>query len=165
MPTFLKATEIPTRGARTLLGSWYTSPAVYEREVERIFLERWLCACRAAEIANAGDFVVRRVGAESVIVTRDESGNARAFYNVCRHRGTRICEEARGHFEEGIQCPYHAWTYALDGRLIGAPHMRGLEGFDPADYPLHAAPVRRMSLAQRGHVAKSFLRSSRAGKK
>ncbi|MBX6332037.1 MAG: aromatic ring-hydroxylating dioxygenase subunit alpha [Gemmatimonadaceae bacterium] len=141
MTTFLKATEIPIRGARTLPGSWYTSPAVYERELERIFVERWLCACRAAEIANPGDFVVRCVGPESVIVTRDESGSVRAFYNVCRHRGSRICEEARGHFEEGIQCPYHAWTYALDGRLIGAPHMRGLEGFDPADYPLHAVAV------------------------
>ena len=60
----------------------------------------------------------------------------RAFYNVCRHRGTRLCTEASGHFAGSIQCPYHAWTYDLDGRLIGAPHMDEVPHFDKADYPL-----------------------------
>ena len=59
------------------------------------------------------------------------------FYNVCRHRGTRLKEEACGH-ASAIQCPYHAWTYGLDGRLIGAPHMDEVPGFDKADYSLHA---------------------------
>ena len=60
----------------------------------------------------------------------------RGFYNVCRHRGTRLCEEARGHGAV-IQCPYHAWTYGLDGRLVGAPHMDEVPDFEKADYSLH----------------------------
>jgi Rieske 2Fe-2S family protein len=135
--TFLKATEIPTHGARTLSGAHFTSAEIFEREMERIFRARWLCAARAAELERPGDFVVRSFGVESVILTRDESGRVRAFHNVCRHRGARICEQPSGHFDGGIRCPYHAWTYGLDGCLQGAPHMRVAEGFDKADYPLH----------------------------
>src|SRR2546422_6120693 len=107
--------------------------------MERLFARRWLCAGRAAELADPGDFVVRTVAGESLIVVRGQDGAVRAFYNVCRHRGTRLCEEARGRFSETIQCPYHAWTYTLDGTLIGAPHMGDVAGFDKRDYPLHAA--------------------------
>jgi Rieske 2Fe-2S family protein len=139
--TFLRATEIPTHGARTLPGSWYTSPVTYALELERIFHRRWLCACRASDVAQRGDYVMRAVGTESVIITRDDSGTPRAFHNVCRHRGTRLCEDAHGHFDSGIQCPYHAWTYALDGKLIGAPHMGGTEDFDKSDWPLHAVSI------------------------
>jgi Rieske 2Fe-2S family protein len=65
----------------------------------------------------------------------------RAFFNVCRHRGTRICTTPNGHFPQSIQCPYHAWTYGLDGRLIGAPHMNEVGEFDKADYPLYEAAL------------------------
>ena len=65
----------------------------------------------------------------------------RAFFNVCRHRGTRLCEAAAGRFPETIQCPYHAWTYATDGRLVGAPHMHEVEGFDKRDHSLHPASL------------------------
>ena len=78
---------------------------------------------------------------ESLIVVRDKQGSVRAFYNVCRHRGTRICEEDQGRFSSSIQCSYHAWTYGLDGKLIGAPFMKDVEGFDWNEYPLRAAPV------------------------
>jgi len=139
--TFLRATEIPTHGAMTPPASWYTSPVTYARELDRIFHRRWLCACRSSDIARAGDYVVRTVGTESVIITRDESGAPRAFHNVCRHRGTRICEQSTGHFNADIQCPYHAWTYSLDGRLIGAPHMSGTQGFDRGEWPLHAVAI------------------------
>ena len=141
MATFLKAHQLDTHGARTLAGRNYTAPEIYALELERIFQSRWLCAGRAAEIAKPGDFLTREVGAESLIVTRDGSGTARAFYNVCRHRGTRICEAAHGNFGETIACPYHAWTYDLDGSLLGAPHMAGLEEFDKKDYPLHRAAI------------------------
>ena len=141
MSTFLRATEIPTHGAMTAPASWFTSPVRYARELDRIFHRRWLCACRASDVAHPGDYAVRTVGTESVIITRDEHGAPRAFHNVCRHRGTRLCEEARGHFDAGIQCPYHAWTYALDGRLVGAPHMSGTDGFDRNDWPLHAVAI------------------------
>src|SRR5207249_3907635 len=71
-----------------------------------------------------------------LIVTRDKKGEIRGFYNVCRHRGTRLCEQQSGH-SSTIQCPYHAWTYALDGRLIGAPHMDEVLEFEKAKYALH----------------------------
>src|SRR2546428_2499284 len=139
MPTFIKAVEAYQQGQRTLPREYYVSPEIYGEEMERIFVERWLCVGRATELANSGDFVVRTVAGESLIVVRGQDGVVRAFYNVCRHRGTRLCEEARGRFSETIQCPYHAWTYTLDGALIGAPHMGDVAGFDKRDYPLHPA--------------------------
>ena len=75
-----------------------------------------------SQLARPGDYFVQQVAGESLIIMRDKSGEIRGFYNVCRHRGTRLCEEASGH-SAAIQCPYHAWTYGLDGRLTGAPHM------------------------------------------
>jgi Rieske 2Fe-2S family protein len=80
---------------------------------------------------------LREIGGESVIVVRDAQGAVRAFYNVCRHRGTRICSAPEGSFTGRIQCPCHGWSYGLDGRLLGAPHMDET-GFVPDHYPLHA---------------------------
>ena len=91
---------------------------------------------REAQIPEAGDYFVREIDSESVIVVRGEDGRVRAFHNVCRHRGTRICEAAGGRFSGAIRCPYHAWTYALDGCLLAATSMAALEGFDREDYPL-----------------------------
>jgi Rieske 2Fe-2S family protein len=85
--------------------------------------------------------IVRAVAGESLIVLRDRWGVLRAHFNVCRHRGTRLCEAPSGHFAKTIQCPYHAWTYTTDGQLIGAPHMQDVEGFDKRDYPLHSAAL------------------------
>ena len=79
--------------------------------------------------------LLQRVAGESLIVCATSDGAIRAFYNVCRHRGTRFAKTRNGHVR-AIQCPYHAWTYGLDGRLIGAPHMDEVPGFDKADYPL-----------------------------
>jgi glycine betaine catabolism A len=135
--TFLKPIEIGTGGAKTLPGRFYSSSEIFRQEIERIFLERWICAGREEQIPNGGDYFVRNVGTESVIVVRDRKGVVRAFHNVCRHRGTRLCEETKGHFTSNIRCPYHAWTYGLDGRLLGASWMDGLDDFDTADYPLH----------------------------
>jgi Rieske 2Fe-2S family protein len=122
---------------RTLPRRFYADPEFYRRELERFYFSRWICAGRLDQIPNAGDFFVRALADESVVITRDSAGNARALFNVCRHRGTRICEQAEGHFVERIQCPYHAWTYDLAGRLLAAPHMP--EGFAKDDYPLHRA--------------------------
>ncbi len=127
--------------ATTLPGRYYTSEAVFDDEQERIFGRRWLCIGRAAEIPRPGDYVAVPVGRESLIVVRGRDGRLRAFYNVCRHRGTRLCSEERGHFAGGIACPYHAWTYGLDGALLAAPHMADMVWFDKADYPLHPAAL------------------------
>ncbi len=141
MATFVKATETYRQGARTLPGHYYTSPEVYGEETERIFTRRWICVGRADGIPHPGDYFLQTIGGESIIVVRDQAGAPRAFYNVCRHRGTRLCEQERGRLSETIQCPYHAWTYAIDGQLIGAPHMNEVEGFDKRDYPLHAVAL------------------------
>jgi Rieske 2Fe-2S family protein len=141
MSAFRKATEIGTGGARTLPGLSYTSEAVYRQEQERIFARRWVCVGRADELPIPGAFIVRESAGESLIILRDRSDVVRAFFNVCRHRGTRLCSEERGRFSQTIQCPYHAWTYALDGGLIGAPCMEGSSAFAKDDFPLHAANV------------------------
>jgi phenylpropionate dioxygenase-like ring-hydroxylating dioxygenase large terminal subunit len=141
MSTFVKATATYQQGQRTLPGRYYTSAEIYAEEQERIFTARWICVGRAAEIPAAGDYLLHTVAGESVIVVRGRDGILRAFYNVCRHRGTRLCEEPRGRFSETIQCPYHAWTYTIDGQLIGAPHMNEVQGFDKRDYPLHGVPL------------------------
>lgn len=139
MSTFVRPSV--RTGATTLDASWYVSPEVYARERERIFLRDWLCVGREESIANAGDFfTVERCG-ESLIVTRAADGVVRALYNVCRHRGSRMCEAASGHFQGSIQCPYHAWTYGLDGELKVARNMAEVPGFERADYPLRRAGV------------------------
>jgi Rieske 2Fe-2S family protein len=139
--TFVRTTASFVSGARTLPGEYYTSNDVLAEETERLFRERWMWVTRASRVANPGDYVLYERFGESVIVLRDRSGTLRAWYNVCRHRGTRMCSTPQGHLSETIQCPYHAWTYSTDGRLIGAPHTQDTEGFDKRDYPLHPAPV------------------------
>jgi Rieske 2Fe-2S family protein len=144
MSQFVKAAEIfrtGPAGPKTLPGSFYTSPEIFEQEQSRIFQTRWLCAGREEQIPAAGDFFVRTLGAESVLVVRNRSGTICAFHNICRHRGARLCEAPQGTLRSTIQCAYHAWTYALDGRLLAAPSMDDLAGFDKGDYPLHSVPL------------------------
>ena len=138
MPTFLRTTQTYKQGARTLPARYYTSSDVLAEEGRRILEQRWLCVGRSTQLAEPGDYVLQSIGSESIILLRDQQGTCRAFYNVCRHRGTRLCEQERGQLSETIQCPYHAWTYRLDGQLIGAPHMSEVQGFDKRDYPLRA---------------------------
>lgn len=137
MSAYRKTVETFVAGARTLPRRCFVSPEVFAAEQARVFARQWVCVGHQSQIANAGDYLVQQVVGESLIITRDKGGEIRGFYNVCRHRGTRLCEEASGHFA-AIQCPYHAWTYGLDGRLTGAPHMDEAPGFDKADYSLHA---------------------------
>lgn len=141
MAIFLKPNAVYRQGAHTLPGEYFTSPDIYAEEQRRLFAGRWCCVGRAAELANPGEYRVVSVAGENLILVRGRDGAVRAFYNVCRHRGSRLCEQEHGTFSGSIQCPYHAWTYALDGKLIGAPHMHEVRGFDKSDYPLHAAAV------------------------
>ncbi len=141
MTAFQRTTSTFRPGSRTMPGERYTSESVLAEERERIFARGWNCVGRASRLSAPGDFVVREIAGESIIVVRDRSGNLNALFNVCRHRGTRICREESGRFGESIQCPYHAWTYGTDGKLIGAPHMQEVEGFDKADYPLLRAAI------------------------
>jgi Phenylpropionate dioxygenase and related ring-hydroxylating dioxygenases, large terminal subunit len=130
-----KARNSATVGAKSLPQKYFVSPEVFADEQHKIFAEEWLLVGHQSQIPNAGDFFVATIANESLIVVRDQQSQIRAFYNVCRHRGSRLKEEACGH-TSAIQCPYHAWTYALDGRLMGAPHMDDVPGFNKADYSL-----------------------------
>jgi phenylpropionate dioxygenase-like ring-hydroxylating dioxygenase large terminal subunit len=140
IPAFPKPADLTAQGATTLPQRYFVSPEVFEEELEKIFAERWVLVGHQSEVAKAGDYFVRDVAGESLIIVRDKNDKVRAFYNVCRHRGTRLCEEERGH-GAAIQCPYHAWTYGLDGRLIGAPHMDEVKSFKREQYSLHLVNV------------------------
>jgi Rieske 2Fe-2S family protein len=121
---------------KTLPARYYTDSQFFRQEIEHFFFEGWICAGRADRVPNVGDYFLREIAGESVIVVRGEAGLVEAFYNVCRHRGTRLCSAAEGSFAGRIQCPYHGWTYGLDGQLLGAPHMDS-SVFQRSDYPLH----------------------------
>src|SRR5262245_5134008 len=128
-------------GASTLPGCYYHDEAIFREEVERIFARRWLCLGRVEQLPEPGDFLVAQVVGESLLAAAARDAQVRAFFNVCRHRGALLCTEERGRFAADIQCPYHAWTYGLDGRLRVAPNMLEVEGFDRDDYPLAGVGV------------------------
>jgi Rieske 2Fe-2S family protein len=124
---------------RSLLQAFYADPAIYERDLERILMRHWLCAGHESRVPNPGDFFLVEIAAESVIIVRGEDRGLRAFANVCRHRGSRICREAEGNAKLFI-CPYHAWTYGIDGALRAARHME--PGFDRAAHGLRPVQLR-----------------------
>ena len=132
---FRKTAEMFESGPRTFPQKYFFSPEIFAEEQEKIFSKQWLLVGHQNQIARPGDYFVQEVTGESLIVIRDKSGEIHGFFNVCRHRGTRLCEARNGQLS-AIQCPYHAWTYSLDGRLLGAPHMDEVPGFDKADYSL-----------------------------
>jgi Rieske 2Fe-2S family protein len=120
-----------------LARDFYVRGDVFERDMD-LLLGRWTCAGHVSEVAAAGDFLVAQLGAESAIVVRGADGELRALNNVCRHRGSRICAGPRGSATV-LTCPYHAWSYHLDGRLRAAREMP--EGFDPGQYALKSLPI------------------------
>lgn len=138
---FLKTADTFIAGSHSLAGNYYTSPEIFAAEQDRIFGRRWICIGRTERLSQPGDYFLCQVGTESLIVVRNASGRMHAFFNVCRHRGTRLCEQNAGRFSATIQCPYHAWTYNLRGKLIGAPLMDDVAGFQKTDYPLYRAAL------------------------
>jgi Rieske 2Fe-2S family protein len=137
---------------QTLPSSWYYADDIYALEKERIFCREWLCVAREEELPEPGDFRVLDVVGESIILVRNRQRALRAFYNVCRHRGARLCrtDEAApaGMAVHGgviaarsILCPYHQWSYDLDGHLVAAPHMGDVPGFDKSAISLYPVGV------------------------
>src|SRR5947209_15507423 len=121
----------------TLPGRYYYDPSIYEQEQERIFSQMWVCVGREDAIPpEPGSYQTVTLGRESVIMMRNRDGALNAFLNVCRHRGARLCSEAAGRLKGSLQCRYHAWTYGLDGRLIGAPNVLNTVPFDRLAYGL-----------------------------
>ena len=124
------------RGQRMLAREYFTSAEVWRVEQERVFRPSWLLAGHVSALPANGNYFLFECGGDSVIVLRDQSGRLRAHHNFCRHRGTRLCMEARGRLEAGIRCAYHAWAYDLDGALRAAPHMADVAGFERGDWGL-----------------------------
>ena len=117
----------------------YTDPRVYGREVERIFNRTWLFAAHASEVRAGGDFLTTTLLGQPLILARGKDNVARAFYNTCRHRGSKVVLEACGRAST-FRCPYHFWSYDLDGALVGVPGEEAYagSGFVKEEYPLAA---------------------------
>ncbi len=137
----------------TLPSAWYRDARIFELEKDRLFAREWLCVGREEELATPGGYKLLNVVGESILLVRNAHGSLRAFYNVCRHRGAQLCrvagaEAAPGMAVQGgviagrsIVCPYHQWSYDLDGRLIAAPHMAHTPGFDKSSINLYPVAV------------------------
>jgi len=119
---------------RTLPWGWYSDPAVLELERDRIFRRSWQYVGHTGEVAEPASFAATWVGDVPVVLVRDHEDTLRAFLNVCRHRGSIICDGSGR--RETLQCPYHAWTYGLDGRLITAPRAKREGGIESPELGL-----------------------------
>jgi phenylpropionate dioxygenase-like ring-hydroxylating dioxygenase large terminal subunit len=137
----LRALIASRRPGHALPREFYTDPAIFESDVEHMLLKHWFCAGHESSIARSGDYLTVDLGAESVILARTPAGEVRALLNVCRHRGSRLVGERCGHAPSGrLTCPYHAWTYGLDGQLLAARQMPA--SFPPGEVSLKTLPVR-----------------------
>ncbi len=132
----LERTRQPFAQARTLPGAVYASPDVLRLEQRGLFAHHWLCVGREADIASVGDYFLKDVAGDSIIVVRGSDRQIRAFYNVCRHRGARLLDAPQGRGLARVLCPYHSWSYNLDGSVHTAPQMG--ENFRKLDSPLVA---------------------------
>ncbi len=129
------------RPGHTLPQPFYTDPDVYRFDLEAIFGWSWIMVGFEVELPTAGSYMAFDIGGSPVVVVRDRSGEVRGFFNSCRHRGAQICAEGQGR-RARLVCPYHQWTYELDGRLMKARRMQ--DGFDPAEHglvPIHVETV------------------------
>ncbi|XVX20133.1 aromatic ring-hydroxylating oxygenase subunit alpha [Actinomycetota bacterium] len=133
---------VPSRSLmKTLPGSAYYDPAYFAAEQEKIFEESWFCVVRGTDIPKPGDFRTVQVGRESLIISRARDKSVKVFLNVCKHRGARICTEDKGSVQRSFQCPYHAWTYGLDGKLVAAPNLTSMPDVDRVEYGLTGVHV------------------------
>ncbi len=123
---------------RALDNYFYRSPRVYEHELDALVFRSWVYAAHTSELPDSGDYLLMSIGEDSLIITRDESGKLHALFNICRHRGARVCEQARGN-RKSFVCPYHGWVYRTDGSLKAAREMDRLAGFDLESHGLRKA--------------------------
>lgn len=130
------AQELAT--GKTLPLSWYTDPAVTAAEIDRIYSDTWQYIGRAADVAEAGQFVTADIAGRPIVVVRDRDGSLNAFHNVCRHRAAKVVLEECG-LRRSLSCHYHAWTYGLDGSLKGAPRSKSEVDFPQSDLGLRKA--------------------------
>ena len=118
---------------------FYTSDAVFQADMDEVISQKWILAGHVSKVPNKGDYFLFRIGIEQIIIIRENANSVRAFFNVCRHRGSTLCQAESGNAPR-LVCPYHAWTFGLDGRLISARLMP--KDFDKAENSLFACHIR-----------------------
>jgi choline monooxygenase len=121
--------SLPLAEATTIPGAWYTDPRVWDLEKRAVFGRTWQVVGRASQVASAGQYITAQIGDEPIVVVRGGDGVLRAFFNVCRHHAAAVMTEAAG-CAERLRCPYHGWTYALDGELRSTPEFEDVQCFD-----------------------------------
>jgi Rieske 2Fe-2S family protein len=134
-------TDLPESLLATLPGAYYTDEAIFALEQQRILETMWFCAVRATDLGGPGAYRTVQVGSESVLISRSRGDEVRAFFNVCRHRGARLCTDDAGEVKRAFQCAYHAWTYDLDGKLIAAPNLTKMPDIDRVEFGLRRIAV------------------------
>ncbi len=127
------------KSGRTLAQPFYNDAEIFRRDFERIFLKQWWLTGHVDRVRNPSNYFLFKIAGEEIIIIRGKDGNIHALFNVCRHRGSRVCLEAAGN-TRALVCPYHAWTYGADGKLLSAPAMA--DGFDKKEFGLRRCHVR-----------------------
>ena len=141
MNKFYKTSDSYQQGSKTLSQQYYTSSRIYNREINQLFMNHWICVGRYNELDNIGSYFIKEIGDESILICKESNNVLKAYYNICRHRGTRLCTKMNGQLSKSISCPYHGWTYNLRGQLIGAPNMESVKEFNKENYSLHSIPI------------------------
>jgi phenylpropionate dioxygenase-like ring-hydroxylating dioxygenase large terminal subunit len=133
--------------------SVYTSQEIFDQEMRLIFGQAWVYVGHDSQVPNPGDYFTTRIGLEDVVMVRGKDGAINVLYNRCPHKGAKLVSDGCGHVGPLFMCPYHAWTFKLDGAFNGAPHRHGYKGtaFDPADPQFSMKPVARVD-SHRGFV-------------
>ena len=122
---------------RSGLPSWtYFNQELFELESEELFRRHWQIACHTSDIPKKGNYITFDIVGERAIVIRDQKNKIRAFHNVCRHRGSRVVEYIEGHCKKSINCPFHGWSYNLDGTLIGPANSNSFPKLDSVKWGL-----------------------------
>jgi choline monooxygenase len=125
----------PLDRATTIPGAWYTDARIADLEKHAVWGATWQMVARATQVEAPGQYVTADVGGEPVVVVRGKDSVLRAFFNVCRHHAAAVCTKPEGR-ADNLRCPYHGWTYGLDGRFKTAPDVEGMKCFEPADNSL-----------------------------
>lgn len=123
-------------------GNYYLDPAHHQRELAAIWYRHWIYVCRADALDGARAFRRIEIGSQNILVLRDEQGELQAFHNTCRHRGSILCQQEQGRLRsKSIVCPYHNWSYSLQGKLQRIPSKHCPANFNKSDYPLYQVEV------------------------
>jgi len=123
--------DAPLEAASTIPSSWYTDPCIFEFEAQTVFSRSWQFAARVDQLTGAGSYATTEIAGEPIVVVRGSDEKLRGFFNVCRHHAAAVMTEPEGRAHH-LRCPYHGWTYSLEGELKGMPDFTGVCNFDRA---------------------------------